>query len=249
MSLFKKNSSPSSITIPVTVPDDLSPETISKKLTDLSQRTSELGKCVEETAKFQLVLPFLGAFGWDLANPNQGVIEKNAGKKKRADIILLHNGSAKIVIEVKRPGTNLAQHIKQLAGYFNNSNASIGILTDGIKYWFFSFTEYQPDKGYFMNETPFARISIDKIDLHNKDAFIMALCEKDFDVKNLEIYSKADYTRGKVYGLIGSAHGAAVNSFVRSAFCIAYPSLPPKTIDDLINFTNHHSRWSYRHSN
>lgn len=247
MCLFRKSKTESNSPTPIAIPDTFSASEISKRISDLPIRAKELGKCIEVTCVHQLISPFLAAFGWNISDPMHCVLEKTTNSKKRADIMLLHQGNCKIVIEAKRPGAKLTPHIKQLAGYFNNSRASIGILTDGIQYWFFSYSEHQPGQGSYMNEAPFARVSIDKVSLEGKDAFLMALCKDNFDVKNLVGYSDADYTRGKIYGLIGGACGAAVDNFVRQAFCIVNPGLPPTEIDKLISFTRHHSRWNYRH--
>jgi len=245
MGLFKRNKHAEES--PAVVISEFSPTAISNHIAKISARAKELSGCVEITCINQLITPFLASFGWNTSDPAHCAMEKTVRSKKRADIMLLEHGVCKIVIEAKRPGTKLDPHINQLAGYFNNTHASIGILTDGIQYWFFSYSEHRPGSGAYMNESPFARVTIDKVSLESKDAFLMALCKEDFNVQNLVNYSDADYTRGKIYGLIGGAHGAAVNSFVHKAFCIVNPGLSPLEIEQLINFTNHHSRWNYRH--
>lgn len=218
---------------------------IAEKIAPLSKiAQGELANCVEETAKIQLILPFLAAFGWDLTNPRHGSIETTVGAKKRADIMLLEKGVVKVVLEAKKPNSNLNNSIEQLKGYFDNCHASVGILTDGIEYWFFSSIKESPDS---MDVTPFARVSIHTLNLEKNDAFLLSLCRDGFSAERLALFSDADRTRSLIYALLGSRMTAAQGKLIHDIFVAVYPSLLPNEIESLISFTKYHSRWNFRH--
>ena len=95
----------------------------------------------EESIKIALVLPLIKALDYDFHNPSEVAAELAAyeGKNERVDYALMRDGKPIILIECKALGKSLgATPIKQLTGYFNKTNAAIGVLTNGGVYKFFT---------------------------------------------------------------------------------------------------------------
>lgn len=118
------------------------------KISDLAARISRQKDMVmtEEAAKTAFVLPFLQALGYDVFNPNEVIPEFTAdhGVKKgeKVDYAIRSEGQIMILIECKPVGADLiAKHAGQLFRYFSVTDARFGVLTDGIKYLFFSDLE------------------------------------------------------------------------------------------------------------
>ena len=119
----------------------------------------------EEAAKTALVLPFIQALGYDIFDPTEVVPEFTAdvGTKQgeKVDYAILREGEPTILFECKRVSDALEMpRVSQLVRYFNNTTASIGILTNGIVYRFFSDIE----KDNIMDLVPFLEIDITKPD-------------------------------------------------------------------------------------
>lgn len=118
------------------------------KIADLAARVSRQKDMVttEEAAKTAFVLPFLQTLGYDVFNPNKVVPEFTAdhGVKKgeKVDYAIKREGQIMILIECKPVGADLvAKHAGQLFRYFSVTDARFGVLTDGVKYLFFSDLE------------------------------------------------------------------------------------------------------------
>jgi len=133
------------------------------RLQEISNRAKRHGATVktEEAAKTALVLPFFQALGYDVFDPDEVVPELVAdhGMKKgeKVDYGIKHEGRIQIIVECKPVGADLAaKHASQLFRYFTVTEARIGILTDGIRYLFFSDTD-QPNK---MDDRPFFEFSV-----------------------------------------------------------------------------------------
>ncbi|WP_027186182.1 type I restriction endonuclease [Desulfovibrio inopinatus] len=101
----------------------------------------------EEAAKNALVMPFINLLGYDVFNPLEVVPEFTAdiGVKKgeKVDYAIMKDGSPIILIECKSCDSPLVQeNSSQLYRYFSSvSEVRIAILTDGLRYLFFSDLE------------------------------------------------------------------------------------------------------------
>ncbi|MCB1864275.1 MAG: type I restriction enzyme HsdR N-terminal domain-containing protein [Chromatiales bacterium] len=118
------------------------------KINDLASRITRQKDLVmtEEAAKTAFVLPFLQTLGYDVFNPDEVVPEFTAdhGVKKgeKVDYAIKRDGQIMILIECKTVGADLAaKHAGQLFRYFSVTDARFGVLTDGVKYLFFSDLE------------------------------------------------------------------------------------------------------------
>ncbi len=140
----------------------------------------------EEAAKIALVLPFLKTMGYSIFDPTEVVPELTAGvgdgRDKKVDFAIMRDAHTIIVIECKRYKRNLdtERYLDKLAGYFNATNAQMGILTDGITYRFFT----DLDKPDVMDPTPFFEFNF--------------MDYADTQVKILDHFTKARFNRDQV---------------------------------------------------
>ena len=115
----------------------------------------------EESIKTALVLPFLEALGYDFHNPSEVAAELSAdtGTKtsEKVDYAIMRDGKPVLLFECKPLGNPMgAAQISQLTRYFNNTDAIIGVLTNGILYKFFT----DLDKINIMDQSPFLEVDI-----------------------------------------------------------------------------------------
>lgn len=115
----------------------------------------------EEATKNALVMPFIGALGYNVFDPMEVTPELDAdvGVKKgeKVDYAILKDGKPIILFECKGVSANLDEvHASQLYRYFSVTEARIGVLTNGIIYRFFSDLE-APNK---MDAKPFLEVNL-----------------------------------------------------------------------------------------
>lgn len=120
----------------------------------------------EEAAKSALVMPFLQTLGYDAFDPRIVVPEFTAdiGTKKgeKVDYAIVKDEEPIMLIECKNIGDALDESkAAQLHRYFHNiPSARVGILTDGVRYKFFS----DLDKPNIMDSRPFMDIDFNHFD-------------------------------------------------------------------------------------
>lgn len=230
MGLFSKKPSPP----PAAPRDNYSAAAITRRTAELRKRLKDYeGKRIsEENTKQWFINPFLQALGWDVSNPKIGSFEVVAGGGKRADIMLTKNKAVKIVIEAKKLGEPLQDHVGQLKGYFENCHAWVGILTDGAEYRFYSYGKYHEQ----MDTVPFAVVNISSPQLGGKNAFMMYLVRDKLDVESITELSRAQYVRKVLRGRKLDPS----NQVVRGEFIEHFPGATPQRLDELIAFANAH---------
>jgi hypothetical protein len=118
----------------------------------------------EEATKTAFVMPFIQALGYNVFDPTEVVPEfiSDVGIKKgeKVDYAIFQDGKPIILIECKTVNTNLRTiHASQLYRYFSVTAARFGILTDGIRYHFYSDIE-APN---IMDSKPFLVVDILKV--------------------------------------------------------------------------------------
>ena len=140
--------------------------------------------CTEEATKTSLILPFLQALGYDAFDPRVVIPEYTAdvGTKKgeKVDYAIQRNGEIIMLIEAKCVGDPMdASKASQLHRYFHNiSSAKIGILTDGVRYHFFT----DLDKPNVMDDKPFMIFDFSSIEPALVEE-LKKLCNECFDVE------------------------------------------------------------------
>jgi len=135
----------------------------------------------EEATKNAIVMPFLRVLGFDVFDPTQVVPEyvADVGLKKgeKIDYAVFINGKLEYLVEAKSVSTNLrdAQY-GQLFRYFSVKDAKIGILTNGLDFWFFTDIDAENK----MDQAPFFKFDI--------------LSYNDDDLRDLEKFHKDKFS-------------------------------------------------------
>ncbi len=152
------------------------------KLNELANRIQRQKDSVltEEAAKTAFVLPFLQALGYDVFNPSEVIPELTAdhGVKKgeKVDYAIKQDGKITILIECKSIGIPLSTKCAgQLFRYFAVTEAKFGVLTDGVRYMFFSDLENEnkmDDRPFFeFNLFQFNETQVDELKKFTKSSF------------------------------------------------------------------------------
>jgi hypothetical protein len=141
-------------------------------LMDFKDQVKQLGDRVEllkdqiateEATKNAFIMPFIRALGYDVFNPLEVVPEFTAdvGVKKgeKVDYAIMRDSLPSIIIECKHWAAKLDLHDNQLMRYFNVSKAKFAILTNGIKYRFYTDL-VEPN---MMDDKPFLEFDITDI--------------------------------------------------------------------------------------
>jgi predicted type IV restriction endonuclease len=128
------------------------------RLRDLAARANRVMASIqtEEACKNAFVMPFLGALGYDVFNPEEVVPEfvADVGTKKgeKVDYAIKKNGKVIILAECKWNGRELKiEHASQLFRYFTVTEARCAVLTNGLIYQFYTDID-EPNK---MDSHPF----------------------------------------------------------------------------------------------
>ncbi len=158
-----------------------------EKLNDFSNRIERIKRNIstEEATKTSIILPFFQILGYDVFNPCEFVPEytADAGVKKgeKVDYAIIINGEPLILVEAKSANTELnTKHISQLIRYFSVTKAKFGILTNGIKYQFYSDLEEQNK----MDTVPFLEFDISHIKKETVEE-LKRFQKELFDVKSI----------------------------------------------------------------
>jgi len=136
------------------------------KLKAIGERIAKTKEQVttEEATKNAFVMPFISALGYDVFNPLEVIPEFTADigikKGEKVDYCITKEENPIIIIECKHWKEKLEKHDSQLSRYFHVSNTRFAILTNGIKYRFFT----DLDAKNKMDERPFIEFDMTKID-------------------------------------------------------------------------------------
>jgi hypothetical protein len=145
------------------------------KIKAISQTIHKLQDSIqnEQATKTAFIMPFIQALGYDVFNPMEVHPEFKADiaglKGEKVDYAIIIENQPVILIECKHCHENINQskHSSQLHRYFHATESKIGILTNGIKYHFFTDT----DKPNIMDEKPFFEFDM----LNHNESYINEL--------------------------------------------------------------------------
>ncbi|MCK6603357.1 MAG: type I restriction enzyme HsdR N-terminal domain-containing protein [Ignavibacteriaceae bacterium] len=106
-------------------------------------------------------MPFINILGYNVFNPTEVVPEFTADvgikKGEKVDYAIFNDGKCVMLIECKPVETNLnKEHMNQLLRYFSVTETRLGVLTNGIKYKFYTDLEISNK----MDEKPFLEIDL-----------------------------------------------------------------------------------------
>ena len=147
-------------------------------------KTIKDGIATEEATKTSLIMPFFQILGYDIFNPlefsPEYVADVGIKKGEKVDYAILLDKRPIILIEAKSVNEELVRHSSQLFRYFGATTAKFGILTNGIKYWFYT----DLDELNKMDETPF--LEIDILDLREQQIQeLKKFCKNNFDLDKI----------------------------------------------------------------
>jgi len=150
----------------------------------------------EQATKSALIMPFIQALGYDVFNPTEVVPEYDANigasTKYKLDYAILKDGKPIILIESKWHKDKLKDGWSQLNHYFVDTDARIGILTNGLIYKFYADLD-KPNK---MDETPFLELDM----LNLKEPLVLELKRITKSALNIDemliAANELKYTRG-----------------------------------------------------
>ena len=150
----------------------------------------------EEATKNSMIMPLIQLLGYNVFDPLEVTPEfvADIGTKKgeKVDYAILLNGKPIILFECKKAGEDLnIKHAGQLFRYFHVTSSKFGVLTNGLRYQFFTDLE-QPNK---MDEKPFFEFNI--LDFKERDVEELKKFAKTvFDVDSiLTTANDLKYTR------------------------------------------------------
>ncbi|RCS46286.1 restriction endonuclease [Bremerella cremea] len=136
------------------------------RLKELASRAEKMASQLktEEATKNALIMPFIGALGYDVFNPTEVIPEFTADvgikKGEKVDYAISIDNQIVMLFECKMIGTDLSRVTpSQLYRYFSVTDARFGILTDGIHYQFYSDLD-SPNK---MDSRPFLEFRLSDI--------------------------------------------------------------------------------------
>ena len=90
----------------------------------------------EQATREMAVNPVIGALGWDTFDPDE-VAREYPVRDGRVDYCLRLDRTARVLVEVKRAGTDLTEHQEQLLRYAFDAGADLAVLTDGLVWWLY----------------------------------------------------------------------------------------------------------------
>jgi predicted type IV restriction endonuclease len=168
----------------------------------------------EEATKNAFIMPFLQALGYDVFDPTEVVPEYVAdiGTKKgeKVDYAIMKDNKPVILIECKHWVQKLEVHDNQLLRYFTTSKARFGILTNGIRYKF--YTDLVETN--IMDTTPF--LEVDMSDMKDTQIEEVKKFHKSyFDIANiLTTASELKYV-GEIKSILVAEFKSPSDDFVR----------------------------------
>lgn len=156
--------------------------------------------CNEEHTKIGFIIPFFKVLGYDMHLPDEVIAEYSCdfGTKKgeKVDFAIMKGSKPYILVEAKHCSKALNEKFaSQLSRYFNQTDVKLGILTNGVEYWFYS----DFDKVNVMDSEPFYRFDI--LNFTEEDAAKLYNFTKDVFYKDEGVL-----TNWKINGVVSLYH-------------------------------------------
>jgi hypothetical protein len=176
----------------------------------------------EEATKNAFIMPFIQTLGYDIFNPSEVIPEfiADIGIKKgeKVDYAIFKDGLPIILIECKHWAQKLDLHDNQLLRYFNVTKAKFGILTNGIRFSFYTDL-VEPN---IMDEKPFLDFDITEIkEQHTEE--LKKFHKSYFDISNiLSSASELKYT-SEIKSILSNELKSPSEEFVRFFAQKVYP--------------------------
>ena len=183
----------------------------------LSSRLEQLLPSIktEEATKNALIMPLLNSLGYNVFDPTEVVPEfvADVGTKKgeKVDYAIFIDGKVTLLVECKPVGSPLSlNHASQLYRYFSVTDARFAVLTDGLRYLFYSDLE-SPNR---MDEKPFFEFDVREFDERSVSE-LKKFSKPLFNLENiLSTASELKYAQ-QIQNLIASEFENPTDEFVR----------------------------------
>jgi hypothetical protein len=186
----------------------------------------------EEATKQALILPFILALGYDIYDPTVVLPEYRADFAKKSqekvDYAILFGTTPSIFVEAKPYGAPLEDHDGQLARYFNSTlSARLGIITDGIRYRFFTDVH----NANIMDSEPFLTFNFESFS--EKDATLLACFTRgSFDPSKTTTLAEDIIYTEKVQKKVSNLLQCPTEDFIRFILGDVFPGrVTSKTIE------------------
>lgn len=132
----------------------------------------------EQHTKDAFIVPLVRLLGYDTFNPLEVVPEYTCefatNKSEKVDYVIIKDRKPLILIEAKDCRVTLGEEqVLQLEKYFNVSQATVGVLTNGVEYWFFTDSYIHGE----MDLEPFYKVNM--LYLSKEDVAMLELLKKD----------------------------------------------------------------------
>lgn len=180
----------------------------------LAERVSNLKEQIltEEATKNAFIMPFIQMLGYDVFNPLEVVPEMDCDliKKKgeKIDYAIMKDNEPIMLIECKHWKQNLDLHDCQLQKYFVASKAKFGVLTNGLKYRF--YTDLMKEN--IMDDTPFLEFDFENI--------------KEFQIEELKKFHKSYFDLNNILSSASELkYMSELKSTIKSEFTTPSPEL------------------------
>ncbi|MHA7812358.1 MAG: type I restriction endonuclease [Phycisphaerales bacterium] len=170
-----------------------------ERLSSLAERLDQVrsDELTEEATKTAMVLPFIRELGYDIFNPGEVIPEFTADvgikKGEKVDYAILKDGTPIILFECKPCGARLESYSSQLYRYFSVTNARIAILTDGVRYQFFSDL-IEPNK---LDSKPFLTINLDRLTQEHAER-VTPFTKDKFDLTSVIADAELLYAKSQI---------------------------------------------------
>lgn len=167
----------------------------------------------EEATKNAFIMPFINGLGYDIFNPLEVVPEMDCDliKKKgeKIDYAIMKDGQPIMLIECKHWKQDLSLHDTQLKKYFVASKAKFGVLTNGIKYLFYTDLINQN----IMDDKPFLEFDITDI--------------KEYQIEEVKKFHKSYFDIGNI---LSSASELKYSSELKALFAKEFSNPTPEFV-------------------
>ena len=181
----------------------------------LANKVNQLkeGIKTEEATKNAFIMPFINALGYDVFNPLEVVPEMDCDlvKKKgeKIDYSIMKDGQPIMLIECKHWKQDLSLHDTQLKKYFVASKAKFGVLTNGIKYLFYTDLINQN----IMDDKPFLEFDVTDI--------------KEYQIEELKKFHKSYFD---IENILSSASELKYSSELKAIFAKEFVNPTPEFV-------------------
>lgn len=204
-----------------------------EKLDQFIQRVDSIKGTIqtEEATKTAIIMPFFAMLGYDVFDPMEFAPEFTADvgikRGEKVDYAILQDGVPVVIIEAKAINRSLDKHDSQLFRYFATTPAKFAILTNGIRYRFYTDLENQNK----MDAVPFLDFDI----FHIRDRQIEEL--KNFEKSHFNVAKISDsasllkYQR-KFKQLLAAQFETPSDGFIRFFLQDVYPGMKTQGVID-----------------